>query len=156
LDGFPTTESSNGQRQCPHCRRKWSFKNLTKEWDVAREFCHGTTRSIAAARTGMEAHAVGRLYRRLAATIVVVAANEIRLREYSFKDAEKANIEIAKLQRAREGKMRDERISQIYLNEMAIEARYELLFRYVFKERVRKIATPALRTSLIKKLPISV
>ncbi|MFO0796376.1 MAG: hypothetical protein U0804_02800 [Gemmataceae bacterium] len=38
--------SSGTQRQCPRCRRKWSFGNLRKRWDLLHAYLkHDTTRA---------------------------------------------------------------------------------------------------------------
>lgn len=39
LDGAPTHASHAGQRQCRHCRRKWSYLKWTRYWRLAQLFC---------------------------------------------------------------------------------------------------------------------
>ena len=50
--GVETTRSHARQRQCPKCRKKWSYLRLQQEWLVLKEFCDGQN----AHRTGRTLH----------------------------------------------------------------------------------------------------
>ena len=39
LDDEPTHASHAGQRQCPRCRRKWSYTAMRRNWRLAELFC---------------------------------------------------------------------------------------------------------------------
>lgn len=62
--GVPTHGGGGRQRQCPACRRKWSFVRLQSEWTTACAFCHGLGRAEAAELAGIGPHAAGRHYSR--------------------------------------------------------------------------------------------
>lgn len=46
IDGARTHHSFAGQRQCPQCRRKWSFSNLQRHWRLAKLFCAPSDRKF--------------------------------------------------------------------------------------------------------------
>ena len=48
--GAPTTRSSAQQRQCPNCRRKWSFRRRQLRWNLLQLFASGLTPAEAARR----------------------------------------------------------------------------------------------------------
>ena len=48
IDGFPTHASSDLQRQCPHCRKKWSYERLGQELRLLEQYCLGSNASEAA------------------------------------------------------------------------------------------------------------
>ena len=50
--GVETTRSHARQRQCPRCRKKWSYFRLQQEWLVLKGFCDGQN----AHRTGRDLH----------------------------------------------------------------------------------------------------
>jgi hypothetical protein len=62
IDGSPTHASSARQRQCPLCRRKWSYDGLSKRWLLAQEYCAGRNRRAAAQAVGVDVHTAGRHY----------------------------------------------------------------------------------------------
>lgn len=47
---LPTSRSSAQQRQCPRCRRKWSFRQRQLRWDLLRLFATAITPAEAARR----------------------------------------------------------------------------------------------------------
>jgi hypothetical protein len=48
--GNPTTRSSAQQRQCPRCRRKWSFRQRQLRWKLLHLFASALTPADAARR----------------------------------------------------------------------------------------------------------
>lgn len=87
--------------------------------------------------------------------MVEALAEEVRLQGYFFSDADDANRLIAKLPKAGESKMREVKISQLCLQDMAIETRYEVIFRHVFRDRVRSLTNRALEKRLAEERLIS-
>ena len=49
----PTHVSNARQRQCPRCRKKWSFRQRRSEWRLAELFCHGLNAHQASRELGI-------------------------------------------------------------------------------------------------------
>ena len=49
----PTHASNARQRQCPWCRKKWSFRQRRLEWRLAELFCHGLNAHQASRELGI-------------------------------------------------------------------------------------------------------
>jgi hypothetical protein len=152
VDGFPTTGSSGGQRQCPHCRAKWSYRNLERQWKLAREFCLGRRPTEAARRVGLEAHAAGRFFRTFTHTLSAAFLEEIRLGGYHFRDAERANERIVRACRHNQQKLPDKLLVQICFAEMPAEKRFELAFRRLFRDPLRQRVEDALQRGLRRRM----
>lgn len=73
-----THGSGGGQRQCPECRRKWSFARLRAEMDLLAAFAHATPARTAAERLGISQARVLRHYARFRAAIPAAHADRVR------------------------------------------------------------------------------
>lgn len=52
VDGTPTHGSSGQQRQCPKCRRKWSYEQRLLQVTLLEQYCQGINASWAAKNIG--------------------------------------------------------------------------------------------------------
>jgi hypothetical protein len=144
LDGFPTTKSSGHQRQCPHCRSKWSYRNLERQWDLTREYCLGRKPSEAARRVGLEAHAAGRFYGKISKALAETFIAEMVLGEFHFPDTERADRAIGRLTSPQHDWARDRMLVQIFLADLPVEKRCEMVFQRLFRNRLRQMVEKAL------------
>jgi hypothetical protein len=58
IDGTPTHDSSESQRQCPKCRVKWSYKQVALEFEIFKQFCNGERANHAAENLGCSRNTV--------------------------------------------------------------------------------------------------
>ncbi len=149
LDGFPTTASHAGQRQCPHCRRKWSYAVLRRQWVLAEEFCKGTTRKAAARRSKTGEHTAGRHYKYFQEHLAVRFVEMIRQPEDGFP------IDPVRLAKACRTAMkisdRQKRLRllvDLCLGELPVEIRLEMVYRTVFRVRIQSLIRGALAARL--------
>ena len=149
LDGVPTAASHAGQRQCPHCRRKWSYAVLRRQWLIAREFCMGSNRRVAAKAADTDVHTAGRHYKRfqelLAPHFVELAK---RRDEGIFADPERVADACRQAMKTSDLRTRLMLVVDLYLAEMPAESRLELLYRLAFRERIRALIRSALAARL--------
>jgi hypothetical protein len=152
LDGVPTAASHAGQRQCPHCRRKWSYAVLRRQWLIAREFCKGSNRRTAAKAADADVHTAGRHYKRfqelLAPHFVELAQ---RRDEGIFADPERLADACRQAMKTLDLRKRFLLVVALYLAEMPAESRLELVYRLAFRERSRALIRSALDAQMRRK-----
>jgi hypothetical protein len=150
LDGVPTEQSHAGQRQCPHCRRKWSYANLSRRWLVAQEFCQGSTRTAAARKAGLDVHTVGHLYKSYQNVLAPLFANSIRQGAASgfHVDPQRLAECCRQAMRTRNPRKRMVLMVELCLAEMPQEGRLEVLYKAAFQEPLRKLIRSAISARL--------
>lgn len=139
IDGTPTHGSSAKQRQCPHCRRKWSYDRLLQRWDVALALVAGKPRGACAAELEIDIHTAGRLYARMEARLVEhlatklagSMAGEIGDREEMLQ----AWKEIVKL---RTKGARHRHLVELMLRHLQAGQRVDLIFQLCFRDEMRR------------------
>ena len=130
VDGVPTHNSSDRQRQCPKCRRKWSYDRLGTELDLLEAYCHGTSatqaaRDVRCAKNTALGH-FNHFTRKMEETVAKmlleerIATNPISLRE--VKSLEKAL-------RAGSYRRREKACRHLFLSALKFEERIEIIFR---------------------------
>lgn len=149
-DGFPTVASHAGQRQCPHCRRKWSYVRMLQKWLLAKAFCAGLTRKAAAAYAGTEEHTAGRHYQLFQKLLFPFFVEQMRrLDDGFYADPERFADSLRSVLKTADPKRRFRIVVDFCLGEMAIESRLELLFRLAFRDRIQELARNALSAKLL-------
>lgn len=137
IDGSPTHASHAGQRQCRHCRRKWSYSTLRKQWELARLYCTGRKRVQAAQRARVDPHMAGRHYRIFEDALAghfLAAQMERRGPESSLSPIFDVGDSLA---HAKDRRLLRHCIAEL-LADYPLESRLELLYRLVFARRVRR------------------
>lgn len=149
LDGIPTAASHAGQRQCPHCRRKWSYAVLRRQWLVATEFCKGSNRRMAAAVAGIDVHTAGRHYKRFQESLAPHFVELMRREdgEFSADPLRLADCYHEAL-RTPDPRKRLLLIVELFYGEMQAEVRLDLLYRLAFQERVQQLIRSAIAAQL--------
>lgn len=149
LDDFPTVASHAGQRQCPHCRRKWSFAAMRRRWLVAQEFCKGSSRRVAAGRAGVEAHAAGRHYRDFQGKLAQFFTDRISRKDGRFSaDPEQLADLCRRAQAQPDRRKRLLLMVEICFDDMAIEERLEVLYLVCFRPKVQALVRAAMGAQL--------
>lgn len=152
LDGVPTTASHAGQRQCPHCRRKWSYAALRSRWLIAQEFCKGSNRKRAAKLTGTGVHTAGRHYRSFQE---ILAPHFIELMRRGdgafFADPLRLADCYSDALKTPDPRKRLLLVVDLVLGEMRAEERLELLYRLAFQEGVQALIRSAIAARLQKR-----
>jgi len=151
LDGVPTVASHAGQRQCPHCRRKWSYAVLRRRWAIAKEFCKGSTRRVAAAASGTDVHTAGRLYKQFQELLGKHFVEQLRQPEDGFyADPSRFDRAYSKVLKTPEQAKRLRLVVALCLGEMSTEARLELIYKLAFKERIQTLIRSALAARILR------
>jgi hypothetical protein len=139
IDSSPTHASSERQRQCSQCRRKWSYDGLARRWILAQEYCAGSNRRQAAAAAGVDVHTAGRHY---AAFEGALAGRVRRLLEtgqsWVLGDAEKIQ-EV--LQNGMKSSRRQQRLrlaARLCFERLHVRKRLDLLFKEVFATKLER------------------
>lgn len=145
LDGIPTGESHAGQRQCPHCRRKWSYAVLRQQWLVAREFCKGSNRRTAAKAADTDVHTAGRHYKRFHELLAPHFVELVKRRDDGFfADPDRLATACRQAMKTLDLRKRLLLVVDLYLAEMPAESRLELIYRLAFRERIKVLIRSAL------------
>lgn len=138
LDGTPTHASSARQRQCPHCRRKWSYARLLLRWDAALAMAAGKPRAECAAELGIDIHTAGRLYAAMEKRLVEHFAREL-VSSAGAKSADAQEMMEAwrRLQKLQTQTARNRHLAELCLRHRAVEERVNLLFQLCFRDEAR-------------------
>ena len=149
LDGVPTAASHAGQRQCPHCRRKWSYAVLLRQWVIAREFCKGSNRRTAAKAASTDVHTAGRHYRRFQELLAPHFVELMRREDGEFfADPLRLADCYHEALKTPDPRKRLFLIVDLCLGEMPAESRLELLYRLVFQGGVQQLIRSAIAAQL--------
>lgn len=140
-DGHATHASSACQRQCPHCRRKWSYDRLQMHWNVATAFASGKTRREAARKLGVDIHTAARLYasmeQKLAAHFVLRLKTHEGLPMVDENEVVRVQREMRRL-RTRAG--RNRHLVELGLRHLGADRRLDLIYRLCFQKQARSMA----------------
>lgn len=130
IDGFPTHSSSDLQRQCPHCRKKWSYERLGQELRLLEQYCLGSNaseaaRAIECAKNTALSHFstfTHQMQEAVASMLLdgSIATNPVTLTE--LRSLEKAL-------RAGDGLRREKACRHLFFASLTYEDRLECLFR---------------------------
>lgn len=138
LDGTPTHASSARQRQCPHCRRKWSYDRLLLRWGAALALAAGRSRVECAAELGIDIHTAGRLYAAMEKRLVEHFAGELASSTPgNSADAQEMMEAWRRLQKLRTQTARNRHLAELSLRHRAVQERANLLFQLCFRDEVR-------------------
>ena len=149
LDGVPTAASHAGQRQCPHCRRKWSYAVLRRQWLIAREFCKGSNRRKAAKVAGTDVHTAGRHYKRFQELLAPHFVELMRREDGEFfADPFRLADCYHDALKTPNPRKRLLLIVDLCLGEMTAESRLELIYRLAFRERIQELIRSALNAQM--------
>jgi hypothetical protein len=142
IDGTPTHASSARQRQCPHCRRKWSYTHLLLRWDAAWALAAGRSRIECAARLGIDIHTAGRLYAKMEERLVEYLASEL---SGSGVGASANGQEMMqtwrRMQKLRTKSARNRHLAELCLRHRAAADRVDLIFQLCFRDQARVVAS---------------
>ena len=143
VDGAQTHRSSARQRQCPRCRRKWSYDGLAKKWMLAQEYCAGHTRREAAAATGVDVHTAGRHY----SAFDLALAGYVRglLAEgkgWVLGDEEKLHVFLRKGVGSSTRRQKLRLAARLSFEKLRMRRRLELIFDLVFAPKVGRLLRP--------------
>lgn len=145
LDGVPTVASHAGQRQCPHCRRKWCYEALRRQWRVAQEFCKGSSRKLAATEAGVDVHTAGRHYRMFHTALAVHFTGRMCHPDGGVDADPNALARCCKeALRTTNPRKRLVLMVDLCLQDMPVEMQLDLLYRLVFRKRLRELSGRAL------------
>ena len=141
VDGHATHASSARQRQCPHCRRKWSYDRLQMHWNGAMVFATGKTRQDAARKLGVDIHTAARLY---AAMEEKLAAHFVlRLKTHEglpmVDDAELLHVR-REMRRLRTRAGRNRHLVELGLRHLGADRRLDLIYRLCFQKEATRAA----------------
>lgn len=138
IDGSPTRFSSARQRQCPRCRRKWSYEGLSKRWLLAQEYCAGRNRRSAAQAAGVDVHTAGRYYAEFDRALAGHLRRNLRLgRGWTFA-AMRSSRSITTA-RATSQKQRLRWAAEFCMEGVPVYRRLQLLYDLVFSARVERL-----------------
>jgi hypothetical protein len=141
IDGTPTHASSARQRQCPHCRRKWSYHRLILHWDVALALAAGKSRAECAAELGIDIHTAGRLYTAMEKRLVEHLAAELSgSHAGDSADAQEMMEAWRRLQKLRTNHARNRHLAELCLRHRTVAKRVDLVFQLCFRDQVRGAA----------------
>ena len=140
IDGAVTHASSARQRQCPRCRRKWSYEGLSNGWILAQEYCAGHSRREASAAAGVDVHTAGRYY----ADFQLALAGHVRrlLAEgeaWKLGDAEKLHRLFRMGLANSEPRQRRRLAARTCFDGLGMRKRLDMLYELVFAEKLRRL-----------------
>ncbi len=143
VDGVPTHRSSARQRQCPRCRRKWSYDGLAKMWMLAQEYCAGHTRREAAAATGVDVHTAGRHY----AAFDLALAGYVRGlldegKSWVLGEGEKLHQVLRKGLRSPTRRQKLRLAARLSFEKLRMRRRLELIYELTFAPKIGRLARP--------------
>lgn len=142
IDSTATHASSARQRQCPRCRRKWSYDGLAKAWIVAQEYCAGHTRREAAAAAEVDVHTAGHHY----ASFDLALAKHVRtlLKSEQTWILGDADTLLGVLRKEWRGSLnqrqRQQLAARVCFAKLTIRQRLDLIYQVVFAARVERFA----------------
>lgn len=138
IDGTPTHASSARQRQCPHCRRKWSYSHLLLRWDAALALATGRSRVECATKLGIDIHTAGRLYAAMEERLVEHLASELAGSGVGASaDGQEMMQAWRRTQKLRTKSARNRHLAELCLRHRAAEDRVDLIFQLCFRDQVR-------------------
>ena len=149
IDGAPTHASSARQRQCPHCRRKWSYDRLRMRWEAAVAFAGGKPRGECAEEHGIDIHTAGRLYAQMEDRLVDHFASELAGSSAGeMADGEEMMEVWRRTRKLRTRRALHRHLVELGLRHRTLEERVELVFQLCFREQlrrsiIRRMALPA-------------
>lgn len=139
LDGSPTHASSARQRQCRHCRRKWSYDRLALRWEAALALAGGRSRAECAEHLGVDIHTAGRFYTAMEKRIVEHLATELAgSGAGSPADGGEMMEAWRKVKKLRTRRAQNRHLAELCLRHRTVEARVELIFRLCFRDELRR------------------
>ena len=130
IDGIPTHASSDLQRQCPRCRKKWSYERLGQELRLLEQYCLGS--NAAAAARAVECAKNTALYHYCMFNIKMQEAVASMVLNGEIATSPVTLIELRSLEkalRAGNGKRREKACRHLFLASLNYEERLECLFR---------------------------
>jgi len=156
LDAFPTHHSSASQRQCPHCRTKWSFLIWDRRWRLAEAWAKGLSRKEAAAQCGADVHTVSRIFRDIEKQVAWEYIERMRMGEDGMAlESDRIGPACARLRQltSQAGVMRE--LAAFTHRNMSVEERMEDVFLLCFLDDLRDMIARA-RMRLADWDPLSV
>jgi len=138
IDGSPTHVSSALQRQCPRCRRKWSYEGLSKRWLLAQEYCAGRNRRSAARAAGVDVHTAGRSYAEFDQALGDHLRNNLKLGR-GWKFAAMRSSRTITTARVTSEKQRLRWAAEFCMEGRPFDRRLQLLYDLVFSARVERL-----------------
>ena len=144
VDGTPTHASSEQQRQCPKCRLKWSFDNLTREMQLLEEFCLKQSASKAAGKLGCSKNTAIVHYRVFCRHMEEVIAKMIIAHEIALTPI--TSKELKSLEHALNGgreKQRFNACKHLFFISLGVEERMDLIFKSLIAPAVKRKARKA-------------
>ena len=138
IDGSPTHLSSARQRQCPLCRRKWSYEGLSKQWRLAQEYCAGRNRRAAARAAGVDVHTAGRHYARFQRALAGHLRRNLKQgRAWKFAAIRAPRRIGAEKPPSQEQILR--RAARLCLEGLSVYRRMQLIYDVIFAARVERL-----------------
>lgn len=138
IDEAPTRASSARQRQCPQCRRKWSYDRLRKRWEAAIALASGKTRHEAADKLGLDIHTTGRLYAmmedNLAGHFILSLKRHEGLPGVSDEEVVRT---VSKMKRLGTPGAQHRCLVELGLRHLTAGERLDLIYRLCFRQEVR-------------------
>jgi len=151
IDGTPTGLSSGAQRQCPLCRRKWSYVRLQKQWELAKHYAIGSKRTVAADVVGVSAHTAGIQYHRFHE---VLGSYFLRRLQFGPPKADEPGLALppelvleveSRTRHVRRSADRAKIANLCILSAMEPEERLELLYVLIFRKSIWRLSgSPAI------------
>lgn len=139
IDGAHTHASSERQRQCGRCRKKWSYEGVSKRWILAQEYCAGHNRREAAVAAGVDVHTAGRHYAAFEKALADRVLRMLRKGEaWRLGDAEGIHVSLRK--RGKKPRPRRQRglLAALCLAHLGLHERLALLFESVFLPQLQR------------------
>ena len=129
VDGTPTHASSGQQRQCPKCRRKWSYDQRLLQISLLEQYCQGITASQAAKNIGCAKNTARSHYNdfRIAMEEVMAAMltnGEVATNPVTFREL----VSLEKALRAGSTHRREKACRHLFLCSLGYEERLQAIF----------------------------
>ena len=154
VDGTPTHGSSGQQRQCPKCRRKWSYEQRLLQVTLLEQYCQGINASRAAKNIGCAKNTARSHYDdfRIVMEKVMksmlaneeVATNPVTIREL-------ASLE--KALRAGSVNRREKACRHLFLCSLCYEERLQAIFRNMVVPDVTSMIEEATKPAEPPRMP---
>ncbi len=140
IDGAATHASSARQRQCPRCRRKWSYDGLAKAWIVAQEYCAGRSRKEAAEAAAVDVHTAGRHYASFDLALATYVHTLLETgQSWRLGDADKRHEVQGKALRSPRSQRQKQRLAaKVCFEKLSIRKRLDLIFNEAFAAKVER------------------
>lgn len=153
-DGTPTHASSGQQRQCPKCRRKWSYEHRLLQVTLLEQYCQGINASRAAKNIGCAKNTARSHYdgfrivmERVMKSMLAneeVATNPVTIREL-------ASLE--KALRAGSVNRREKACRHLFLCSLCYEERLQAIFRNMVVPDVTSMIEDATQPAEPPRMP---